>query len=644
IEASPAPTTIGATRARRRTAVAATIGLVVGGTLVAAGWWATSPAPTAPAPPVRFLLTPPAAQPLLLQGNDRDIVISPDRSFVIYRSGDRGSVRSEALAGALQVPRLMIQSLNELSPRPLPGTSNARNPFLSPDGRWVGFFVGSELQKVAVAGGSPVVIAKLQGAPRGASWGDDDFIVFASSDGAGLQRVSANGGEARALTRPDQQKRELHHYPHVLPGSKAVLFNSYYAGDYASMRVDAVDVANGGRKTLLQGGGDAQYASGFLIYATVNAALDAQVRTRTSLRAMRFDVTRVAVLGDSVSVVEPVAIGTTGAANYSVSPGGDLAFVPEGGTAATARRQLVWVDRTGRETVIGAPPRSYAVARIAPDGRRVVLDTRDQANDIWIWDIDRQTLTSLNRDPAGDMSPLWTPDGKRVIWTSTRGGGNPNLYWQAADGAGAAERLTENVSNQFPTAISHDGKTVVVFGAGTGSAPDLYTLNVDEPGRPQKPLMSTPASEAGAEISPDGRWLAYHSNESGEPQVYVRPFPNVQDGRFQISTTGGTRAAWARNGRELFYLDKDGLLTVVAIQPAPPGNFSAGAPTKILNTRYYLGASSLGLDLRAYDVAPDGQRFLMIKDDAERNEPAQLRSMVVVLDFLQELKARLPAR
>jgi len=262
---------------------------------------------------------------------------------------------------------------------------------------------------------------------------------------------------------------------------------------------------------------------------------------------------------------------------------------------------------------------------------------------VWIWDVSRQTLTSLNRDPAQDMSPIWTPDSKRVIWTSTRGGGNPNLFWQAADGTGTAERLGSSPRNQFPTSISADGNTVAIFGAN-GDSTDIFTLSLNDPRQPQKPLLTSSAFEFGAEISPDGKWMAYHSNESGDQQVYVRPFPNVQDGRSQISTSGGSRAAWSRDGRQLFYLDKDGYLTGVTVDGSAPGGFSAGAPAKILGTKYLLGNTVLGLDLRAYDVSSDGQRFLMIKDDLERNKSQPLAGMVVVLNWLEELKHRLGAQ
>ena len=303
--------------------------------------------------------------------------------------------------------------------------------------------------------------------------------------------------------------------------------------------------------------------------------------------------------------------------NYSVSRRGDLVYVPGGGALAPpAARTLTWVNRQGQETAIAAPPRTYAVARLSPDGTRVALDVRDQTIDISIWDLSRQTLSPLNRHAAQDLSPIWTADGKRVIWTSTRGGGNPNLYWQAADGTGDAERLTISANNQFPTSTTPDGSIVVVFGASGNNknGMDLFTIALKDPAHKAEPLIAAEGMDFGGEVSPDGKWLAYHSNISGEFQVYVRPFPNVQDGRQQISTTGGSRAAWSRNGRELFYLDREGLLTSVAIPAAPGATFAAGPPVKILNRKYYAGASLLGLDLRGYDVSPDGQRFLMIKE------------------------------
>jgi serine/threonine-protein kinase len=633
--ADPGEASSAAPAARRSWVTALAAGLILGTALVAGAWALSLRRPAAAARPVAFTLTPPATEPLLAQVNDHDVAISPDGSLIVYRSF------SEATQS-----HLVVRAIGDIALRPLPGTDNARFPFVSPDGRWVGFFSGPDLCKVPIAGGARVVIARLNGAPRGASWGDDDFIVVATAESAGLQRVPANGGEIKRLTQGDVSKGEFHGFPHVLPGSKDVLFTSF-VGQFLTATVEAVDVATGARKIVIPSGTDASYASGYLVYANIDSSTDAQSRFRASLRAVRFDLSRVETVGDSVSAFDAVSVGTTAAANYGLSRRGDLVFVPGGlyNPDADRQRALVWVDRKGQESPIGAPPRTYATARVSPDGTRIALDVRDQTNDIWIWDLNRRTLTTLNRHPAQDLSPLWTPDSRRIIWTTTRAGGNPNLFVQSADGTGTPQRLTNHPANQFPTSITADGRAVLLFGSsGAGLATDVFTVEIQGPElQAQKSLLSSPGSDFDPELSPDGKWLAYHSNESGEFQVYVRPFPNVQAGRSQISTSGGTRAAWSRDGRELFYLDKDGLLTSVKVLPAVGTAFAATQPVKILNSKYYLGASLLGLDLRAYDIAPDG-RFLMIKDLGDPKAAAPLASMVIVLNWGEEVKARLQTR
>jgi len=433
-----------------------------------------------------------------------------------------------------------------------------------------------------------------------------------------------------------------------LPGAKWLVFTSFSGTDYLAARLEALELATGRRKLLLPMGQDAAYVdSGHLIFGVANATGDADTRFQTSLRAVRFDPVRVEVVGEPVSLVDPVRVGTSPTVNYSVSRRGDLIYVVGSGVfTPPVARTLMWVNRRGQETAIAAPPRTYAVARLSPDGTRVALDVRDQTMDIAIWDLGRQTLSPLSRNPAQDLSPIWTADGKRVVWTSTRGGGNPNLYWQAADGTGDAERLTVSANNQFPTSTTPDGGIVMLFGASgnTKNGMDLFTLALKDAAQQVAPLLAAEGMDFGAEVSPDGKWLAYHSNISGEFQVYVRPFPNVHGGRTQISTTGGSRAAWSRNGRELFYLDHEGLLTSVAISAASDGTVAAGPPVKILNKRYYAGASVLGLDLRGYDIAPDGQRFLMIKEPESAQPVSQPASMILVLNWSEELKARLPSR
>jgi Tol biopolymer transport system component len=618
--ASKTPTT------NRSPWVSGAAGVIAGALLVAAAWWSI-PAPSADPTPVRFAYTPGGDRPLMLQGNDRDVVIAPDGSFIVFRSGDAREFQS----------RLMIRAIGETEAREVQGTRNARSPVVSPDGRWIAFYADGELRRVQTSGGDAQRIYRIGNPVRGMSWGDDDHIVFAVADSNVLRRVPASGGEPSQLLAGPQGAPQVFGFPAVLPGAKAVLFTVF---EGLTARIEALDLATGAHRTVLTGASDPAFLpSGHLVFANAGSIAMNGGKPSVSLSAIRFDATRLQPLGEPVSVADGISMGATGGVNYAVSRRGDMAYVPNVGGSADVSRLLTWVDRKGIETPIDAPPRGYAVARLSPDGNRIALDIRDQGNDIWIWDVRRRALSSLSRAPGPDMSPLWTQDSRQVIWTSSRWGGNPNLYRQFADGTGTAEHLGENATNQFPTSLTPDGRTVLLFGMGS-TLMDIYTVNLDEAGHRQLPLLSQPAFyEFGPEVSPDGKWLAYHSNESGEFEVYVRPFPNVNDGRWQISSRGGSRAAWSRNGRELFFLDADGYLSSAQIQSSG-AQLSAGPASRVLQTKYYLGSTSLGLDLRSYDVTDDGQRFLMIKEPA--GVTSVLPGMVVTLNWATELRMRLP--
>ena len=643
-------------KVQSRRLVWTSVGLLVGAAIAGVGGWAAMKlAPTRPAQPARFAIVPPAAQALAIQGQDRDIAISPDGSRIVYRAGSP--------------PQLFVRAIEQLDATPISGTAGARAPFMSPDGRWVGFFTGisgsdTEVKKVSIAGGPAITLCKVSGLPRGASWGDDDTIVFATANPAtGLMSVPAGGGEPKILTKPEPGQGD-HVRPSVLPGATGVLFsigglgqgNIATAAQGTKVQVAILNMKSGERTTLIQGGSQAEYvATGHLIYASAG-----------TLHAVRFDLARLQVLSDPIPVVEQVLMpGTSSAANFAVSLGGTLVYMPGTGIGAGAPRTLVWANRQGREEPLNVPPRAYAYPQISPDGARVALDVRDQNNDIWVWEFARQTLTPLTFDPAPDISPVWSPDGRRIVFSSGRNG-QSNLFWQAADGTGPTDRLTTGPNQQIPTSFSSDTRSLVFqelmpagdsdigllalgdpatsLGAGpsTRSAGSGSTVSTVEPstslgagkGRIE-PLIHTGFNELNAEISPDGRWLAYQSNESGWLEVYVRPFPKVDSGRWQVSTGGGTRPLWARNGRELFYLDGNNLLTSVPVQTAG-STFSAGNPTKILNTAYWVTLSG-----RTYDASPDGQRFLMIKDAAAtQTSTATPASMVVVINWFEELRAR----
>jgi serine/threonine-protein kinase len=519
--------------------------------------------------------------------------------------------------------QLFIRSLDALEPRVLAdgGLVRAlRAPFFSPDGQWVGFFGGSELRKIRVSGGPVVTICKVEAEViLGASWGDDDSIVFAiaaRSGRRGLMIVSASGGEPRVLTAAEPDRGEAGHlYPYVLPQSRGVMFHVQAPGRPTfEGKLVVLDTASGERREIAAAGVAGEYVPGHVVYADPQGALQMQ----------RFDLARLTPTGQPTALGERVHVPALGQPLFSAAATGALAYVsPFQGSDREVVRSLTWVDRQGREEGMTAPPRAYEVARLSPDGTRIALDIRDQENDIWIWSIDRGALTRLTSGPTLDMAPIWTPDSRRIVWSSTREVPNPTLYWQAADGTGAPERLEFEELSGFPGSVTPDGQDLLYF-----AAPNLIKrLRLTGDHRVElvmrgSSFMITP------EVSPDGRWIAYQSDESGAPEIYVRPYPNIDSGRVQISSERGTRPMWNRNGRELFFLDAQGRLSVAPITVSG-GTLWPGAVRRVLDTAYHAGFTTRGFNLRGYDVSPDGQRFLMIKNTDEASGKGAVITMVL---------------
>ena len=510
-------------------------------------------------------------------------------------------------------------------------------PFFSPDNRWIGFFENTDLKKVSIAGGPAITLCRFSGIPLGASWGDDNTITFATNaPRTGLWRVSADGGEPAIVTTADAARHEgTYSFPSVLPLGRGVLF-TIATTSQADSSVAVLDLKTGQRKTLIRGGSDAQYVeTGHLIFAAAGA-----------LRAVRFDPVRLEVLGDPVTVVDRVMMKPTGAANYAVSRAGTLVYIGAGLSEMTAPRALLWVDRKGHEEPTGAPLRAYGTPRLSPDGTRVAAEIYGQSTDIWIWDFARETLRRLTFDPSGNGMSVWTPDGRQIIFESGRAG-MPSVYKQAADGTGTVDRLSTSATPQWSTSITPDGTWLSGFDLLPRTVPNIFflplTRAVVRPGSnpapgvsqsPVEPLAETRFKGSMADFSPNGRYLAYQSEESGRSEIYVRPFPRVDNGRWQVSTAGGTRPVWARSGRELFYLDASNTLTAVPVGTSGP-TISIGIPAKVFDTKYAEPNPS-----RHYDVSADGQRFLMLKASATGDPNATPVSMVLVEHWFEELKQR----
>jgi serine/threonine-protein kinase len=334
-----------------------------------------------------------------------------------------------------------------------------------------------------------------------------------------------------------------------------------------------------------------------------------------------------------VPVLEGVTTSPFGAVDAVVAGNGTLVYVPGG--LASARRSLVWVDRMGREAPISAQPRAYVYAQLSPDETRVALDIRDEEQDVWIWDLARETLQRLSFDPGQNRGPVWSRDGKRLAFSRALDSGE-EVYWQAADGSGVPEPLTEKSTRAVgPSDLSPDGAGLLYHPANPPY--DIWMVPLTGPRTARVPLLNGPSNESNATVSPDGRWLAYESDESGRIEIYVRPFPKVDTGLWQVSAGGGTRPHWSRDGRELFFYvavgTTRGALMAVAVESGP--SFRAGVPKRLFEGSYPAPNSGRGL----YDVSRDGRRFLMIKGEETDSTP---KNLTVVLNWPEELKRLVP--
>jgi serine/threonine-protein kinase len=546
--------------------------------------------------------------------NDRDLAITPDGSHLAY-VGNRGT-------------QIFVRALDALSPVPVYTGLAPRGLFTSPDGRWIGFRENpGPLKMVAVTGGPTVTLAALDAAASGgATWGPDGSIILASESVAtGLQRVSADGS-VEVLTRPDPAQGEADHlWPEMLPDGRSVLFTiTARTGDLGAARVAILDLQTRTRQVLLRGGSHAHYVpSGHLVYGQAG-----------TLQAVAFDLTRLELRGAPVTVIPDVVTSSQGGVHAVVARDGTMAYLSVGGVLE-ASRTLVWVDRQGRETPIGMPPRPYFLPALSPDGARVAVFANDQEGDIWLWDLNRTTLTRLTVVPGRDVLQVWTPDGRRVIFSSERAGGR-NLFSQAADGTGSAEQLLESLNTQYPMAVSPDGRQLIFSDETPETDIDLMALEFDGIRRVM-PLVRSRFIERNATISPDGRWLAYEANDSGRFEIYVRPYPNVNSSVSVVSTTGGTKPTWTRSGQELIYVSPTGALMRVGVSRGP--SWSATQPSVVVREGYVTNPVWWG---RSYDVSPDGQRFLMIKEGADGT--ATPASIIVVQNWVEELKRLVPAK
>jgi serine/threonine-protein kinase len=474
---------------------------------------------------------------------------------------------------------------------------------------------------------------------EGASWGDGDRIVFATREG--LWRVPASGGSPEAVSKRGAGEY-AHKLPHVLPGGREALFTLQRTSSrWDDAQIVVRSLVTGEQKVLVDDGADARYVpSGHLVFIR-----------RGTLMAIPFDLARLVSTGAPVAMIDGVmqaannvnTVADSGAGQYAIAEQGRLIYVT-GGITPDDERALVWVHRNGTvEPIAGAPHREYIAPRLAPDGRRIVVVTQTSASGdgqrVWIYDMARHTLTPLTSKKERSLWGVWSPDGAQIAFQTILAGRN-TLSWKSADGAGTSETLrASEQSYPAPSSWSRDGKIAFVEGSPT-KANDILVLDTRATDRRAQPVVQTPAGEYHPAFSPDGNWLAYTSNESGQPEVYVQPYPGPGP-RVLVSTNGGEAPAWRGDGAELYYhyhtfniTPADGVLVMNAVPvTATAPRFSVGTPRRLFEGRYLAAFPA-----RGYDVTLDGRRFLMTQMIEPPSPPRS--DLVLVENWLEELRRR----
>jgi serine/threonine-protein kinase len=517
------------------------------------------------------------------------LALSPDGSQFVYSTANG----------------LYLRALDSLEARLLPRTRGGLSPFFSPDGKMIGFAGSSgRLERVAVNGGSPVAVADWEGVPLGASWERDGSILYGQS--SGIYRVKPGGTPTLVIPVADDER---FYGPELLPDGDTVLFSATPNGAWRESQIVAQSLSSGRRTVVVERGGDAHYvASGHLTYVSGN-----------ELFAIRFDSKTLQTSSDPAPVdVTLAAVGVSPASNYAVAQNGTLVYVHVvNELLTTGTAGPVWIDREGHEERLEGCPCTQG--SISPDGTRVAFTSPVEGTAaIVVWSLAEHALLRLSFEPGLQYAPIWTRDGARIAYGSPQG-----IFWRRADGTGSAEPLL--LGNGLNTsAWTQDGK--LIFAEGGASNGDIALLSVSGE-RTRQPLIATNYDEGRAALSPDGHWLAYQSNESGRYEVYVRPFPDVDGGKWTVSTSGGEDPRWSRDGRTLFFISGQKLLSAeVSTDPT----FSSRPPQKAFDLIDY---QPTGIPF-PFDVSPDGKRILL-------DGPARRKAdIVVVQNWLADVEQR----
>jgi serine/threonine protein kinase/WD40 repeat protein len=558
---------------------------------------------------------PPETRAVVRLTTTLPVVNSVPGAIAVSRDGSRLAF----VGGPLR--QIYVRMLDQLEARPISGTEGATFLCFSPDGQWISYVDAStqpnKLKKIALAGGPAQVLAdaiQTTGPPT-QDWGLDDNILF-SSNGA-LMRIPAGGGTPQTLATPDPKKSELYYSSaQLLPGGKQVLFSIARSG---TGEIAALNLQTREQKTLVE---NVIAAGRYVPTGPGSSAGHIVYYSRTgSLMAVAFNASRMEVKGSPIPVLDGVqGFSSSPFPLLGISDSGTLAYVAGGPGAAVT---LVWVGRTGVEQPVPAPPRFYLFVRLSPEGQRIAIVTSGQGPQLWVYDLARGTLRNLTSEGSGG-SGIWTPDGKRLIYSPSSG---TSVVSAPADASDPPSILASTESGRVtPTSVSPDGKLVIGYKFDGG----LWVMPLTEGASGNaklQPFLDSRSQKLDPAFSPDGRWVAYRSNETGNREIYVAPYPGP-GGKFLISTEGGTTPRWSSDGRELFYRNGDKMMAV-DVQTSPA--FRAGTPKMLF----------LGNYGNSYDVAPDGKRFLMIKPPAGAQAPTD--QVTVVLNWFEELRRRAPA-
>jgi serine/threonine-protein kinase len=528
------------------------------------------------------------------------LTLSPDGSHLVY------------VANVGETTQLFVRLMNEFQARPIPGTEGAFCPFFSPDGRWVGFLTNDKLKKVSILGGDPEILCDARN-PRGGSWGDDDTICFGESQGVSIAQVPASGGRVIHLVgRVESDDRSIYQYNKldVLPGGKWVLFSG-------NGNIGIVCLETGEQKILDEKGYYARYLpTGHLVYTRAGVLVTAP-----------FDLATLKVAGDSVPVLENILLDSAyNTVQYTFSNNGLFVYVPGGDTSKCIP---AWVNRQNKTELLPMPAQIYGTPKLSPDGKHLAIEVNAGAKqDVYIYDI--ATGRSMRLTLKGsNISPVWTPDGRRVTFLRYMEKQEKwSLFWKPVDGSGQAELLYSSQYASVPTSWSPDGNRLAFFGRRPTTKGDVWVLPLEGAREPEC-IIATEFAEWAPAFSPDGRYIAYTSDKDGKFQVYVRPYPDNDWVRL-ISDDFGEEPIWSPKGDELFYRNGDKWMAV-SISTEP--QFTSGIP-QVLFEGPFNNVSGI-----SYDVAPDGQRFLVLQP---QYDDSQVRELRVVTNWFEELKQLVP--